>query len=411
MRQSQLFTRTRKTPPKDEESQNAKFLERAGFAQKLMAGVYTFLPLGLRVLEKIENIVREEMNKAGGSEILMPTLQPKENWETTGRWEGFDALFKIQSKFAGEYALGPTHEEVIYPLLKNYLSSYKDLPIKIYQIQTKFRDEKRAKSGLLRGREFRMKDMYSFHADEADRDKYYAEMKKVYAEVFKRLGLNAISTSASGGTFSENSIEFQVPCEAGEDLIYICEKCHEAVNREVAGVAGLKCPNCGGEAKETKAIEVGNIFPLKEKYAKDFNLVFKDKDGQNLLVWAGCYGLGTTRALGAIAEIFNDERGFIWPKSVAPFEVHLIALKGREETKKEAEKIYEKFIEDGAEVLFDDREEASAGEKLADADLIGIPVRILISDRTLEKKSVEIKTRIDQEAKLVNIFEIKKYAG
>src|SRR3989338_10444717 len=267
MRLSELFAKTERRPPKNEESKNAKLLEQAGFIQKLSAGVYTFLPLGLRVLNKIENIVRGEMNKAGWVEILMPSLHPKENWEITGRWQAFDALFKTKSNFGGEYALGPTHEEVLYSLLKKHISSYRDLPVYIYQIQTKFRDEKRPKAGLLRAREFRMKDLYSFHANDKDRDKYYEVMKETYITVFKKLGLNVIPTIASAGTFSELSMEFQVVSDAGEDIIFLCEKCDLAVNKEVASKADAKsdkCSNCSGITKEIKAIEAGNIFPLKE---------------------------------------------------------------------------------------------------------------------------------------------------
>jgi prolyl-tRNA synthetase len=408
MLQSKLFTKIQKTPPKDEESLNAKFLEQAGFIQKTSSGVYVFLPLGLRVLVKIENIVREEMNKAGGVEVLMPGLQPKENWETTGRWKGFDALFKTESGFGGEYALGPTHEEIIYPLLLKHISSYRDLPISVYQIQTKFRDEKRAKSGLLRGREFRMKDLYSFHSNDEDRDAYYEVMKKSYIEIFKRLGINAIPTTASGGTFSELSMEFQVICKSGEDVIHYCEKCNIAQNKEIAEISSPKCPNCGGETREEKAIEVGNIFPLKDKYAKDFNLMFKDKNGDEQLVSAGCYGLGTTRVMGTIAEIKNDERGLIWPKNIAPFAVHLISLSGSENIQKEADKIYDLLIAKGIEVLYDNRADKSAGEKFAEADLIGIPMRIVISDKTIKEDSLEKKMRHQKETRLIKISDILK---
>ncbi|KKT42327.1 MAG: Prolyl-tRNA synthetase [Candidatus Giovannonibacteria bacterium GW2011_GWA2_44_13b] len=410
MLQSQLFTKIEKTPPRDEESLNAKLLVQAGFVQKLMAGVYTFLPLGLRVLNKIENIVREEMNKAGAVEILMPSLQPKENWEATKRWDTFDALLKTKSKFSGEFALGPTHEEVIYPLLKNHLSSYRDLPVSVYQIQTKFRDEKRAKSGLLRGREFRMKDCYSYHASDEDRDKYYDVMKNSYMNIFKRLELDAIPTNAGGGTFSELSMEFQVSCAAGEDIIYLCEKCRIAVNKELADNSVVNCPNCKGPTKEEKSIEVGNIFPLKETYAKDFGLTFKDNKGEMKIVSAGCYGLGTSRVMGAIAETHNDENGLRWPKSVAPYDIHLVYLKSNDKNvKAEAEKLYHKCLKAGAEILFDDREDVTAGAKFAESDLIGIPLRVVMSDRTLEKNSAELKARNKKENKLIKISDLYSY--
>ncbi|MDP3935026.1 MAG: aminoacyl--tRNA ligase-related protein [Candidatus Giovannonibacteria bacterium] len=403
MRLSELFAKTQRTPPKDEESKNAKLLEQAGFIQKLSAGVYTFLPLGLKVLNKIENIVREEMNKAGGIEILMPALHPKENWEVTGRWQAFDALFKTKSNFGGEYALGPTHEEVLYSLLKKHISSYRDLPVYIYQIQTKFRDEKRPKAGLLRAREFRMKDLYSFHANDKDRDRYYEVMKKSYVEIFKNLGLSAIPTIASGGTFSELSMEFQVASDAGEDTIFLCGECNEAINKEVAKDGNPKCQNCGGAAKEIKAIEAGNIFPLKEKYANDFNLNFKDEAGKEKLVSAGCYGLGTSRVMGIIAEVMSDKKGLIWPKNVAPFTLHLIAVGESPKVKKAGEKLYAELIADGCEVLYDDRAERTAGEKFADADLIGIPLRAVVSEKTLDTDSVELKERNSEAIRLETI--------
>lgn len=403
MLQSELFTKTKRESPKDEEAINARLLIRAGFVDKLMAGVYTFLPLGFLVLKKIENIIREEMVKIGGQEILMPTLQPKENWEKTGRWESFDALFKLKSRSGADYALGPTHEETIYPLLKHYVLSYKDLPVYIYQIQTKFRDEPRAKSGLLRGREFRMKDFYSFHTNDEDRDRYYEVMKKTYFNTFRRIGIDVIWTEASGGTFSNRSHEFQVISEAGENTIYVCEKCRVAINEEIIKEQEV-CPKCGGrDLKKEKAIEVGNIFPLKETYARDFHLTFKDKNGKDKLVSVGCYGLGISRLIGAIVEVNNDEKGIIWPEAVAPFSVHLINLKGNRKT---SDKVYDTLQKKGIEVLYDDREEISAGEKFSDADLIGIPYRLVISEKTGDK--IEIKKRNEEKTKLVSEKELIK---
>src|SRR3989344_2673250 len=402
MRLSELFTKTRRTPPKDEESANAIFLEQGGFIKKEAAGVYTFLPLGLRVLNKVENIVREEMDRVGGAEILMPALHPAENWEATGRWNKFDALFKTESRFGGRYALGPTHEEIIYPLLKHFLSSYKDLPIKVYQIQTKFRDEKRAKAGLLRSREFRMKDFYSFHAGDKERDKFYEEMKKAYLKTFRRIGLKVIVAEASGGTFSELSLEFQVASLAGEDTLFLCKKCGSARNKEIAA-SGEECQKCGGETEEIKTIEVGNIFPLKEKFAEDFGLKFKDTKGKEHLVSAGCYGLGTTRVMGTAVEVGHDERGIIWPKEIAPFQIHLVGLD------KDASKIYSMMIAEGREVLYDDRRGATAGEKFADADFIGAPARVILSARTMQDGSVEIKKRSAKNAIMVKIKDLLKY--
>lgn len=403
MRQSELFVKIKREAPRDEESTNARLLIRAGFIDKLTAGVYTFLPLGLKVLNKIENIVREEMEKIGGQEILMPALHPDSIWQTTGRWRTFDALFKTKSKYKNEYALGPTHEEVIYSLLTDCIKSYRDLPLYLYQIQTKFRDEPRAKSGLLRNREFRMKDLYSFHAGDEDRNAYYEKVRNAYRAIFRRFGLKAVETRASGGTFSDISLEFQVSSKAGEDVIFVCENCQVAVNREIAN--GVKCFNCGMKTHEEKAIEVGNIFPLKEKFARDFNLTFKDHNGKDKLVSAGCYGLGVSRAMGAIVETRNDERGIIWPESVAPFKTHLIEISAKG-GKSAADKIYQSLQKAGIEVLYDDRKGVSAGEKFAEADLIGVPYRLVVSEKTGNK--IEIKKRNEKKIKLVGEKELIK---
>lgn len=410
MRQSLYFSKTLKEAPKDEEAINAQLLIRAGFINKTMAGVYTYLPLGWRVLNKIENIIREEMNKINGREIFMSALHPKENWQKTGRWESFDALFKLKSKSGTEYALGPTHEEIIYEFLTNYLSSYKDLPVYLYQIQTKFRDETRAKSGLLRNREFRMKDLYSFHLSDEYRNVYYEKVKNAYLKIFKRLGLNVLITEASGGTFSDKSCEFQVASEAGEDIIFVCDKCDMAYNKEIILVSEIekknfKCLNCGGATEEKKAIEVGNIFPLKEKFAKDFNLVFKDENGNEKLVSAGCYGFGSSRAMGTIVETSNDNKGIIWPKEIAPFGAHLVNLSKENAV---ADKIYETLQGQNIEIIYDDRKGMSAGEKLVEADLIGIPIRIVVSEKTLLKDSVEVKKRNSKEVKLIKIKDLIK---
>lgn len=402
MRYSQIFPKTLREAPSEAESINAKLLTRAGFIHQEMAGVYSFLPLGWRVLNKIENIVRDEMNKVGAQELFLPGLHPKKNWEITGRWDSFDALFKLKSRFDQEYALGPTHEEILYPLVKHYISSYKDLPLSLYQIQTKFRDEPRAKGGLLRGREFRMKDLYSFHATSKDRDEYYEVMRKAYLATFARLGLDAIETKATGGTFSDLSLEFQVACEAGEDVIFVCQSCKIAVNKELS--SKTKCPTCGGETKETKAAEVGNIFPLKDKFSKDFNLTFKDRDGQEKLVFAGCYGIGTSRTMGVLVEVFCDDRGIVWPEKVAPYQCHLVQVTSeKSKVKSLGEEIYEKLQKAGVEVLYDDREEVSAGERFTDADLIGIPVRLVVSEKTEDK--IEWKKRTEDKTELVTIDE------
>lgn len=410
MRQSELFTKTRREAPKDEESVNAKLLIKAGFINKETAGVYSFLPLGLRVIQKVGDIVRKGMEEVGGQEILMPSLHPKTNWEHTGRWSAFDALFKIKSSVLdNEYALGPTHEEIVVPLLKKFVFSYKDLPRYVFQIQTKFRDEKRAKSGLLRGREFLMKDLYSFHADEQDFERYYETMKGAYQKIFSAMGLNAIETEASGGSFSKISHEYQVLTEAGEDEIIYCPGGDFSANTEISSVKeGKQCDLGHGPLQKAKAIEVGNIFPLKTKFSESFGLKYKDPKGEERHVIMGCYGIGITRLMGALVEVFHDEKGIVWPRPVAPFTVHLIVLAGGE---KEAEKIYKDFAKEGVEVLYDDRKDATSGQKLVDADLIGIPLRIVVSKNTVSKKSAEFKERKNQQLKIVKIKDVLKHVS
>jgi prolyl-tRNA synthetase len=405
MRQSKLFVKTRREAPRDEVSANAVLLTRAGFIDKLAAGIYTFLPLGFLVLKKIENIIREEMTALGGQEILMPALQPKENWERTGRWSGLDVLFKLKGLEGKDYTLGATHEEIVVPLAKSFISSYKDLPFAAFQIQDKFRDEPRAKSGLLRTREFLMKDLYSFHADEKDLDSYYEKAKDAYFKIFARCGLKDAThlTLATGGTFSKYSHEFQTIAEAGEDTVFICTKCGLGINKEIKDETPV-CPQCGAkDFKEEQAVEVGNIFKLGTKYSEPFDLTYKDEKGTEHLVIMGCYGIGPARIMGTIVELFNDEKGIVWPRNVAPFAAHLLALG---ETKKEAEALYKKLIDEGIEVLFDDRD-ASPGEKFAESDLIGIPTRLVISEKTLAKDSVEVKKRGEKDIQLIKLSDLK----
>ncbi len=401
MRQSELFTRVERISPKDEEARSAKFLVRAGFINKEAAGVYSFLPLGLRVIRKIEGIVREAMSQVGGQEVLLPVLHPRDKWEKTGRWQSMDVLFKLKGREEREFALGPTHEEIIFPLLKRFVSSYKDLPTYVYQIQDKFRDEPRAKSGLLRGREFLMKDLYSFHADEADLGQYYDKMIGVYQNLFKAMGIQPVLTEASGGTFSKRSHEFQLLSEVGEDTIYYCEKCDWAENKEMAEVkTGTKCLKCGGKLEEKKAIEVGNIFKLNTRFSEPFEVMYKDEKGKENLVYAGCYGIGISRLMGAMAEVLSDEQGLVWPETVSPFGAHILELTGGSATK-----IYSDLQKKGIEVLYDDRK-ISAGEKFAEADLIGIPWRLVVSAKTGDK--IEVKRRGEKESKLVKISEFIK---
>ncbi|MEK7596430.1 MAG: aminoacyl--tRNA ligase-related protein [Patescibacteria group bacterium] len=407
MRQSKLFAKTSKSAPKDEVTKNAALLIRAGFIDKLMAGVYTFLPLGFRALKKIEAIIREEMEKAGGQEILMPALQPKENWEKTGRWSAMDDLYKVKDESGREFALGPTHEEVIVPLAKKHIFSYKDLPFYVFQIQDKFRMELRSKSGLLRGREFMMKDFYSFHAEQKDLEKYYEKMKIHYHNIFEKCGLagKTYLTFSSGGSFSKYSHEFQTVTGAGEDTIYLCESCRVGINKEIINKQD-GCPECGNKnLVEKKAIEVGNIFNLKTKFSDAFGFKYKNEKGEERPVLMGCYGLGLGRILGAIAETHNDDKGLIWPENVSPYSVHLINVAGAE---KEADNIYEDFKKRGFEVLYDDRRDKSAGEKFSDADLIGLPYRVVMSEKTVKAEKYEIKERDKKTAKLVNKEELLK---
>jgi prolyl-tRNA synthetase len=413
MLQSKLFYKTSKEVSKEEKSINAQLLIRAGFINKLMAGVYTFLPLGLKVYKKIENIIREEMNAIGGQEILMPALHPKELWQTTGRWE-IKEMFKTISQTGSEYGLGWTHEEIVTPLAKNFFESYKNLPFALYQIQTKFRDELRAKSGLLRCREFAMKDLYSFHADEKDLDRYYEKVKKAYFKIFKRVGLGKITylTFASGGAFSKYSHEFQTVTPSGEDIIYLCPKCKIAINKEIIDESNWQCIKCGNKnLEEKKAIEVGNIFKLKDKFTKAFGYNFRDKTGKEKIVLMGCYGIGLGRLMGAVVEIYHDERGIIWPKEIAPYDLHLVAIFSKNSSlNKRIQKValdtYVSLQKEGFDVLYDDRKEVSAGVKLVESDLIGIPIRLLISEKTLASDSVEIKKRESKNVQLIKISQV-----
>jgi prolyl-tRNA synthetase len=384
MKQSKLFYKSFKKPARDTEALSDILLTRAGFIDQA---------------KKIENIIQEEMINIEGQEILMPALTPKENWQKTGRWDSFDALFKLKGNNKKEYALGPTHEEIISPLAKKIILSYKDLPTYLFQIQTKFRDELRVKSGLLRTREFLMKDLYSFHKDEKDLENYYKKVAQAYLNIFKRAGVSAFKTFASGGTFSKYSHEYQATTESGEDVIYICEKCKTAINKEIK--SGLKkCPDCAGaKFKQEKAVEVGNMFKLGDKYSLPFDLKFQDKDGQEKPVIMGCYGIGLARLMATAVEINHDKKGIIWPEEIAPFDIHLIEINA----KKEADRLYDKLRKQGKDVLYDDREGVSPGEKFAEADLIGIPTRLVVSEKTLKKNSLEVKKRNKTKSELKKI--------
>jgi len=407
MRQTKLFTKTRREAPKDEVAKNAELLIRAGYIYKEMAGVYSFLPLGLRVMNKICKIIREEMDKIGGTEVLLSALQDKKVWETTGRWsdEVVDNWFKTKLVNGTELGLGFTHEEALTHLMKEYILSFRDLPVYPYQIQTKFRNEARAKSGIMRTREFLMKDLYSFSRNEAEHNEFYEKAKQAYMNIFRRVGIGdkTYLTFASGGSFSKYSHEFQTLTEAGEDSIFVNEGKNIAINKEVLNDEVLADLGIKKEdLVERKAVEVGNIFPLGTRFSNAFELLYADEDGTRKPVIMGSYGIGPGRVMGTLAEVMSDEAGLVWSDEVAPFKVHLIALFDKEgKVKQEAEKIYNKLIETGVEVLYDDRD-LRAGEKFADSDLIGIPTRITISARTLEGNNVELKKRNEKEAKIIN---------
>jgi prolyl-tRNA synthetase len=387
MKLSKLAFQVTKTPPAHADSVNHKLLVQAGYVRQLMAGVYTYTTLGLKVLRNIENIVREEMDALGGQEILMPALHPKTNWLATDGWNKIDVLFKLKSRTGREYALGQSHEEVVTPLAKELIHSYKDLPLVLYQIQWKYRDELRSKSGILRGREFFMKDMYSFHENQADFDQFYSQVK------------TAKVTEASGGNFTQKiSYEFMVLAEAGEDNIFYCDNCDYCINQEIAKVkAGDPCPKCGTPLKLARAAEVGNIFDLGQKFCQDFALTFANKNGEKNYPIMGCYGIGISRCMGVIVEKYHDEKGILWPASVAPFAVSLIALNGAEEY---ANRVYDSLQKAGIRVLFDDRLE-SAGSKFAASDLLGLPIRLVISARN--GKQIEWKKRDQAQSELISL--------
>ena len=413
MKQSQIFTKTRFEAPKDEVAKNAEILIRAGFIHKDMAGVYSFLPLGLRVLKKIEQIIREEMNAIGGQEMELASLQDKSLWEKTDRWSDkkVDTWFKTKLKNDTELGLGFTHEEPLTALLKDHIRSYKDLPIYPYQFQTKFRNETRAKSGILRTREFLMKDLYSFSRDAKEHEAFYEKAKEAYKRVFKRIGIGGRTylTFASGGVFAKYSHEFQTITDAGEDVIYIDKEKGIAVNKEVYTDEVLK--NLGldkNKLVEKKAVEVGNIFSLGTRFSDALGLAFTDEKGAAHPAIMGSYGIGLPRLMGAIVEIFAKNDAMVWPESVAPFKAHIIDLsQGDEEVKRAAENLYDKFSAAGIDTLFDDRD-ARAGEKFADADLIGIPHRIVISKKTEGANVVEYTDRITGKTSQISKDELVK---
>ena len=403
MLQSKLFTKTRKEAPADEVSKNAQLLIRAGYVYKEMAGAYVYLPLGLKVFNNIISVIREEMNKVGGQELAMTALQDKEVWNRTGRFNDdvVDVWFKTKLKNDTEVGLGFTHEEPITNMMRNYINSYRDLPISVYQFQTKFRNETRAKSGIMRGREFVMKDLYSFSRNEEEHSVLYEKLKKAYVATFERLGIGdkTYITFASGGSFSKYSHEFQTISDAGEDLIYVDEEKKIAINEEVLNEDVLKDLGLVREnLKQMKSIEVGNIFSLGTKFSDSFELTYIDEKGEKQKVIMGSYGIGPGRAMGTIVELLSDEKGIVWPESIAPFKVHLLSFKQDEKAKE----IYNALTAQGVEVLFDDRD-VSIGVKLNDADLLGMPHRVLVTEKSLVLGGVEYKKRTDSEAEILSM--------
>lgn len=407
MRFLKTFIKTLREAPKDETAKNGAFLTRAGYVHKEVAGVYDYLPLGLKVIENIKAIIREELNKLGCEEVLMSSLQNPDLWEKTGRFSDteVDIWFKTELSAGGVLGLAPTHEEPMTNMLRTYISSYKDLPLSVYQFQTKFRNELRAKSGILRGREFLMKDLYSFHTSEEDLDRFYAEVEKAYERIFERLGIGdeTFETFASGGIFAKYSHEFQTFLPVGEDTVYYNEDKSvvlnkEVLNDEVLSDLGVKRE----ELSETTAAEIANIFKLKFKYSEPLELKYMDENNSQKTVYMGCYGIGVSRLMGVIAEKFADEKGLVWPEAVAPFRYYLVGI--GEEGSKKAEEFYEKHAD---ETLFDDRD-LRPGEKFADSELIGIPYRIVISGKTLGEGAAEVTERKTGETKLVKLEELEK---
>lgn len=396
MRVSHLFTKTSKTAPSDEVAKNAQLLIRAGFVYKVMAGVYAYTPLGLKVLENIKTIVREEMNAIDGQELIMTNLQPKELWETTTRWSDdvVDVWFKTKLKDETELGLAWSHEEAILDMMRQFVKSYKDLPTSVYQFQTKLRNELRAKSGIMRGREFVMKDMYSLHATAEDLDEYYNKVMEAYKRVYDRLGLgkDTYITFASGGAFTKFSHEFQTVCDAGEDILYVHRERNIAVNEEVLDDAVKELGINKDELERVKSAEVGNIFNFGTEKAEQMNVKFTAQDGKEYPIYLASYGIGITRVMGVIVEKFADEKGIVWPESVAPAKIYLVRI-GGEAAVKHADELYDELTAKGIEVLYDDRDERP-GTKFADSELMGIPHRITVSDRLIETGNYEYTPRM-----------------
>lgn len=413
MKVSQIFTKTSKTAPADEVAKNAQLLIRAGYVYKEMAGAYAYLPLGIRVVEKIKQIVREEMNAINSNELIMTSLQRKDVWEKTGRWSDdvVDVWFKSKLKDETEVGFGWSHEEPIVEMLKQYIQSYKDLPISLYQFQTKMRNELRAKSGIMRGREFVMKDMYSFHASAEDLDNYYNQTIEAYKRVFDRLGIgnDTYVTFASGGAFTKFSHEFQTICEAGEDVIYLHRGRNIAVNEEVIDDAVAELGIDRADLEKVKTAETGNIFNFGTQKTDEMGLYYTDNEGKKQSLYIGSYGIGITRVMGVVVEKFADDKGIVWPESIAPFKVYLVRI-GGDEAIAHADELYAELTEQGIEVLYDDRDERP-GAKFADAELMGMPYRVTVSDRLLETGQYELTPRATGETLLLTRSELLAKLG
>jgi prolyl-tRNA synthetase len=401
MRVSQLITKTSKTAPADEVAKNAQLLIRAGYVYKVMAGVYAYTPLGLRVLENIKQIVREEMNAVDGQELIMTNLQRKETWDTTGRWDDaiVDVWFKTKLQDETELGLAWSHEEAIMEMMQHFVKSYKDLPMSVYQFQTKLRNELRAKSGIMRGREFVMKDMYSLHATSQDCDEYYERVIESYKKCYDRLGIgdSTFVTFASGGAFTKFSHEFQTICEAGEDTLYVNDDHTVAVNEEVLDDAAQELGIDKNELTPMTSAEVGNIFKFGTEKSEQMGIYYTDRDGTQHPIYLASYGIGVTRVMGVIVEKFADEKGIVWPENIAPYQVYLVQIG---EASNEAQKIYDSLRAQNIEVIWDDRDERP-GAKFADADLLGIPHRVVISPKLVENGQIEYKARSEKESEIL----------
>lgn len=408
MRVSKLFTKTSKTAPADEVSRNAQLLVRAGFVYKVMAGVYAYTPLGLRVLENIKKIVREEMNAIDGQELIMTNLQAREPWELTTRWseDVVDVWFKTKLQDGTELGLAWSHEEAIMQMMRQYIQSHKDLPVSVYQFQIKLRNELRAKSGIMRGREFVMKDMYSLHATAEDLDAYYDQVKEAYKRVYDRLGIgdDTFVTFASGGAFTKFSHEFQTVCDAGEDILYVHREKNIAVNEEVLDEAIKELGLAKEELEQVKSAEVGNIFNFGTEKSEQMGVFYTDQNGDQQPIYLASYGIGITRVAGVIVEKMADEKGIVWPESIAPYKVYIVRIGGEEATA-HADELYKELTAKGVEVLYDDRDERP-GTKFADAELMGIPYRVTVSDRLLEKQQYELTVRKSSETQTLTRDEL-----